>query len=153
MARGQSQFLRIFDEAATVQRWQNYYGNTNVPLDGEVWAFIAFDADGFTVGQTGDEGGITVTLPGTALVMDLVADSMLAGRLAELTMYEFDTLLGDDEPQAGQVMVANYVGEIVSAGGPLHEVRLQLGSSLSPIGAQIPPRKFTSRLVGVPCRL
>jgi len=153
MARGQSQYLRIFDEAGTYQRWQNYYGNANVIMGGEVWSFIAFDADGFTVGQTGDEGGISVTLPGTAMVMDLVAESLFAGRLAELSMYEFDTLLGDNEPQADQVLIASYVGEIVSAGGPLKSVKLELGSSLSPIGAQIPPRKFTSKLVGTPCRL
>jgi hypothetical protein len=153
MARGQSQYLRIFDEAGTLHRWQNYYTNAAVIIDGERWSFMAFDVDGFTAGQTGDEGGVSVTLPATADVVDVVADALRNARLVELTMYEFDTLLGNDAPQVDQDLIASYVGEVTGAGGPFESVSLELGSSLSPVGAQVPPRKYTSRLVGVPCKL
>jgi hypothetical protein len=153
MARGQSQYLRIFDEAGTLHRWQNYYINSTVSIGGNTWAFMSFDVDGFTAGQTGDEGGVSVTLPATALVMDVVADALRNARLVELTMYEFDTLEGNDAPQVDQDLIASYVGEVVAAGGPFESVNLELGSSLSPVGAQVPPRKFTSRLIGVPCKL
>jgi hypothetical protein len=153
MARGQSQYLRIFDDGGTLHRWHNYYINSTVTVSGNSWAFMSFDLDGFTAGQTGDEGGVSVTLPATALVMDVVADALRNARLVELTMYEFDTLLGNDTPQAGQDLIASYVGEVVAAGGPFETVNIELGSSLSPVGAQVPPRKFTSRLIGVPCRL
>jgi hypothetical protein len=153
MARGQSQYLRIFDEAGTLHRWQNYYINATVTIGGQSWAWVAFDVDGFTAGQTGDEGGVSVTLPATADVVDVVADALRNARLVELTMYEFDTLQGNDAPQPGQELIASYVGEVVAAGGPFESVNLELGSSLSPVGAQVPPRKFTSRLIGVPCKL
>jgi hypothetical protein len=154
VARGQAQYLRIFDEAAgTLQRWQNYYINATVTFDGAAWAFMGFDVDGFTAGQTGDEGGVSVTLPATAFVVDVVAEALRNARLVELTMYEFDTLDGNNAPQDGQDLIASYVGEVVAAGGPFESVNLELGSSLSPVGAQVPPRKFTSRLVGVPCKL
>ena len=153
MARGQSQYLRIFDEGGSYQLWQNYYINATVVRGGDVWSFLSFDVDGFTAGQTGDEGGVSVTLPATALVMDVVADALRNARLVELTMYEFDTLEGNDAPQVDQELIASYVGEVVAAGGPLETVNLELGSSLSPVGAQVPPRKFTSRLIGVPVKL
>jgi hypothetical protein len=154
MARGQSQYLRIFDESAgTLHRWQNYYINSTVSIGGNSWSFMSFDVDGFTAGQTGDEGGVSVTLPATALVMDVVADALRNARLVELQMFEFDTLDGNDAPQAEQDLIASYVGEVVAAGGPFESVNLELGSSLSPVGAQVPPRKFTSRLIGVPCKL
>lgn len=153
MARGQSQYLRIFDEAGTYHRFQNYYINATVISDSQSWSFLSFDVDGFTAGQTGDEGGVSVTLPATALVMDIVADALRNARLVELQMFEFNTLDGNDTPQADQDLIASYVGEVVAAGGPFESVNLELGSSLSPVGAQVPPRKFTSRLIGVPCKL
>jgi hypothetical protein len=153
MARGQSQYLRIFDTGGTLQRWQNYYINSTVTYDGAPWSFLGFDVDGFTAGQTGDEGGVSVTLPATAFVIDTVEDALRNARLVELSMYEFDTLDGNDAPQAGQELIASYVGEVVGAGGPFESISLELGSSLSPVGAQVPPRKYTSRLIGVPVKL
>jgi hypothetical protein len=153
MARGQSQYLRIFDTGGTYQRWQNYYVNSTVTFDSASWAFLGFDVDGFTAGQTGDEGGVSVTLPATAFIIDTVEDALRNARLVELSMYEFDTLDGNNTPQAGQELIASYVGEVVGAGGPFESISLELGSSLSPVGAQVPPRKFTSRLIGVPVKL
>lgn len=148
MARGQAQYLRIFDSSGTYQRWQNYYLNTTATYTGQPWVFLSFDVDGFTTGQTGDEGGVSVTLPATAFVIDTVEDAIRNARLCELQMVEFDTVTG-----AAPVVIASYVGEVVGGGGPFETVNLELGSSLSPVGAQVPPRKFTSRLVGVPAKL
>lgn len=155
MARGQSQFLRIFDGSATYQRWQNHYIQQSVAWGGAVWNWLAFDVDGFTEGQTGDEGGMTVTMPATALVVAEVESALREARLVELTMYEFDVL--DDgatvAPLSSQDLIASYVGEVVGAGGEFATLTLELGSSLSPVGAQVPPRTFTSRLIGAPCKL
>jgi hypothetical protein len=153
MARGQSQFLRIFDDGGTYQRWQSYYTGSTVIIDGASWAHQQFDVGGFVDGQTGDEGGVSVTLPATAFVMDAIGDALRNARLVELQMFEFDTLDGNDAPQPDQDLIANYVGEVVAAGGSFESVSLELGSSLSPVGAQVPPRKFTTRLIGVPCKL
>lgn len=155
MARGQSQFLRIFDGSATYQRWQNHYIQQSVTWQGAVWNWLGFDVDGFTDGQAGDEGGMAVTLPGTALVVEQIEAALREVRMVELLMYEFDVL--DDgattAPLSGQDLIASYVGEVVGASGAFESITLELGSSLSPIGAQVPPRTFTTRLVGVPCRL
>jgi hypothetical protein len=153
MARAQSQYLKISNGTTTYARWQNYYTNSSVVFDGGTWDWLPFDADGYVEGQTGDEGGMAITLPATAPVISIVEAALRDAWLAELTVYEFDMLDGNDAPQPGQDVIASYLGEVVGAGGTFATITLQLGSSLSPIGAQVPPRTFTTRLAGVPCKL
>ena len=153
MARGQSQFLRIFSGSTTYQRWQAYYVNTSVSYDGAVWAYQPFDADGITAGEVQSESSISVTLPATTNVMEVALQALDEARLAELRLYEFDTLLGNSTPQAGQTLIASYLGEVVGVSGSFTSIQMQLGSSLSPVGAQVPPRTFSTRLIGAPCKL
>ena len=153
MARGQSQYLRIFSGATTYQRWQSYYVNTSVSYGGAVWSYQPFDADGITAGEVQSESSISVTLPATTNVMEVVLQALNEARLAELQVYEFDTLLGNSTPQTGQTLIASYVGEVVGVSGGFTSIQMQLGSSLSPVGAQVPPRTFSTRLIGAPCKL
>ena len=153
MARGQSQYLRIFSGSTTYQRWQSYYVNTSVSYGGAVWAYQPFDADGITAGEVQSESSISVTLPATTNVMEVVLQALNEARLAELQVYEFDTILGNSTPQAGQALIASYLGEVVGVSGGFTSIQMQLGSSLSPVGAQVPPRTFSTRLIGAPCKL
>ena len=153
MARGQSQYLRIFSGAITYQRWQSYYVSTSVSYGGAVWSYQHFDVDGITSGEVQSESSISVTLPATTNVMQVVLQALNEARLAELQIYEFDTILGNSTPQAGQTLIASYLGEVVGVAGGFTSVQMQLGSSLSPVGAQVPPRTFSTRLIGAPCKL
>jgi hypothetical protein len=153
MARGQSQYLRIFSGSTTYQRWQSYYVNTSVTWESAAWAYQPFDADGITAGEVQSESSISVTLPATTNVMQVVLQALDEARLAELRLYEFDTILGNSTPQAGQTLIASYLGEVVGVSGGFTSIQMQLGSSISPVGAQVPPRKFTTKLIGAPCQL
>lgn len=73
--------------------------------------------------------------------------------LCELKVYEFDSRLSQTAPQVGQVLIVNFVGEVVAVDGSFTALTIQLGSSLAPVGAQVPPRKFGSKLIGAPIRL
>jgi hypothetical protein len=153
MARGQSQYLRIFSGSTTYQRWQAYYVNTSVTWESASWSYQPFDADGITAGEVQSESSISVTLPATTNVMEVVLQALDEARLAELRLYEFDTILGNSTPQAGQTLIASYLGEVVGVSGGFTSIQMQLGSSLSPVGAQVPPRTFSTRLIGAPCKL
>jgi hypothetical protein len=153
MARAQAQYLRIFSGSTTYQRWQSYYVNTSVTYDSNVWAYQPFDADGITAGEVQSESSISVTLPATTNVMEVVLQALDDARLAELRLYQFDTLLGNTTPQTGQTLIASYLGEVVGVSGGFTSIQMQLGSSLSPVGAQVPPRTFSTRLIGAPCKL
>ena len=153
MARGQSQFLRIFSGTTTYQRWQAYYVNTSVTWESASWSYQSFDADGITAGEVQSESSISVTLPATTNVMEVVLQALDEARLAELRLYEFDTLLNNSTPQTGQTLIASYLGEVVGVSGSFTSIQMELGSSLSPVGAQVPPRTFSTRLIGAPCKL
>lgn len=153
MARGQSQYLRIFSGSTTYQRWQSYYVNTSVSYGSATWSYQPFDADGITAGEVQSESSISVTLPATTNVMEVVLQALNEARLAELQVYEFDTILGNSTPQTGQTLIASYLGEVVGVSGGFTSIQMQLGSSLSPVGAQVPPRTFSTRLIGAPCKL
>lgn len=155
MARAQAQYLRIYEGTVTHRRWQNKYINSTVMWAGGPWGFLDFDCDGLIDGAGDDEGGLSVNLPATPEVIAEVEDALRLTRLVELSIYEFDTLQpgATTAPLADQVLVASHIGEVVGASGVMESLTLEIGTSLSPIGAQIPPRMFTSRLVGVPCKL
>jgi hypothetical protein len=153
MARAQAQYLRIFSGSTTYQRWQSYYVNTSVTWDTATWSYQPFDADGITAGEVQSESSISVRLPATTNVMEVVLQALDDARLAELQLYEFDTILGNSTPQAGQTLIASYLGEVVGVKGSFTEIEMELGSSLAPVGSQVPPHKFSSRLVGAPCKL
>jgi hypothetical protein len=153
MARGQSQYLRIFSGSTTYQRWQSYYVNTSVTWESASWSYQPFDADGITAGEVQSESSISVTLPATTNVMEVMLQALNEARLAELRIYEFDTILGNSTPQDGQTLIASYLGEVVGVSGGFTSIQMQLGSSISPVGAQVPPRKFTTKLIGAPCQL
>ncbi len=153
MARAQSQFLKIYDVAGVVYtRWQNYY-NAAVTWDSQQWQPMAFTAEGLTEGVNGQESDISITIPAGTSAMRTVEQSILQGRLAELTVYQFDTILGNATPQSGQQLVAQYTGQVVGGSGGLTSITMQVGAALTPIGAQMPPRKFTTAIMGQGCRL
>ena len=155
MARAQSQFLRIYDASTGVvyQRWQSYYANTTVTLGGQGWAYVPFIADGFTEGVSGDEASITISAPAIPVVVDAFTAAIRNGYLIEIDTYQFDPLVGNDAPQAAQVQIAAYVGQVTGGGGNLTSLKVQLGSAIAPVGAQIPPRTFTSNIIGKGCKL
>jgi hypothetical protein len=42
---------------------------------------------------------------------------------------------------------------VVGVSGSFTSIEMELGSSLSPVGAQVPPRTFSTQLIGAPCKL
>ena len=150
---GQSQFLRIFSGSGVLQRWQSYYVNQTVSWNGQLWAYQAFNADGIVAGDVSSEASLVVGLPATSITLPAVREALRFGHLVEVNQYEFDPQQGDTAPQAGQVLIASYVGEVVGVKGRFTWVEMELGSTLAPIGIQVPPRTMTSQLIGVPCQL
>lgn len=154
MARAQSQYLRIYDIAGTTyQRWQSYYANTSVTWASAQWLYVPFIADGLTAGISGDESSISITAPSNTIVMDAFELAIRAGRMVDLSIYQFDAVSNNDTPQSTQELIAQFTGQVVGGSGGLTSITIQLGNALSPVGAQIPPRKFTSSMIGKGAKL
>jgi len=151
--RGQSQYLRIFNGATTIERWQNYYVNQTVTLSSASWSYFPFSASGLASGAPGTADDVTIELPATSAAVALFESAINNSYLCELKAYEFDSRLTQSAPQASQLLIVNYVGEVIGISGSFTSLAIKLGSSLAPVGAQVPPRKFTSRLIGAPIRI
>lgn len=151
--RGQSQYLRIYSGATTYYRWQNWYVGQSITWDAATWTYQPFVANGMIGGTPGTDVGVSIDLPATELVVNLIDDAINDNYLCELRLYEFDTRLGNSAPQTAQRLIGTYVGEVIGAKGSFSLLNVSLGSSLAPTGAQAPPRKFTSLLIGAPIRL
>jgi hypothetical protein len=151
--RAQAQYLRIYDSGSTYVRWQTYYVNQTVTLDAASWDYMPFSASGIV--ESGASGGksVSITVPATNSVVEAFEAALANGRFCELKIYEFDSRLDQTEPQSGQNLIASYAAEVIEVSGSFTRLDVRLGSSLSPVGAQVPPRKFTSLLIGSPLRL
>ena len=154
MARAEAQYMRIFDSAGiTYFRWQSYYVGSDVTWAGQSWEYHPFTAAGLASGQAGGGSSLDVSITATPAAVQAIEAALANVRLVEIQQYSFDPTAGNDAPQAGQTLVSSFVGEVVGAGGSFNQINFQLGSILSPIGAQVPPRKYTTVLIGAPCRL
>jgi hypothetical protein len=155
MARAQAQYLEVFDESISYQRWQNYYISSSVVWNGVLWQWADFNCDGLLDSDGADEGGLSIVLPAAPDIVSEIEDSFRTAKLMAIHSYEFDDLLPGARlaPLDDQTLVAGFVGEVVGARCTLETIEVELGSSLSPVGAQVPPRLFTTELIGVPCKL
>jgi hypothetical protein len=68
-------------------------------------------------------------------------------------MYEFDSVAGASGPPVGMTLIAQFDGQAVSARSTGTSITLSLGTALAPVGATVPPRILTTRLMGVGARL
>lgn len=153
METKQTQFLRIFDEGATYHRWQNSCINQSVTWDGQLWAYQGFEADGITSGDASSESTLVVSVPATRLTDQAFRTALNNGHLVELEQYEFEIEPEQSLVPLSQRLIASYIGEVIGARGRLTQIEIELGTALAPVGVQVPPRTFSSFLVGVPCQL
>jgi hypothetical protein len=149
MARAQSQFLRIFSTSgATLHRWNNYYSYQSVTWDNAEWSYVQFTVDGFTAGVSGDETNVTVSAPVIPLIQQTFEEAVIYGHFAEFLLYEFNSELYNLAPLESQTLIGRFVGQVVGGITSATTFALQLGSALSPVGSQFPPRKLTTDIMG-----
>lgn len=151
--RGQSQYLRIYNGVTTYTRWQAYYVGQTVSLGGFSWAYHPFVANGFIGGTAGTDSGVTIAVPATSNAVSIFETALDQNRLCEIKVYEFDSRLEQSAPQTTQDLIGTFVGEVIGISGTFSQLEIKLGSSLAPVGAQAPPRKYTNILIGAPLRL
>lgn len=154
MARALAQYLRIYDAiGTTLHRWVSYYGYRSVTWAGETWEYQQFEADGFTAGASGDEANVTVSAAATPAVSIAFEAAIFDGHFVEMLLYEFNSTGGQVAPPTSQTLIAAFTGQAVGGTSTATRMLLQLGSALSPVGAQFPPRTLTTAIMGQGCRL
>ena len=153
MDRGQAAFIEIGDGfGTTFARWQSYWIDAVTAWDGQAWSYQQMDWAGVTSGQaTGDQA--TLTLPAVPSIQAATEQALAGPWVITQRVIQFDESAASGAPPAAYTLVASCVGEVIGASASLTQITWKLGSALSPVGAQFPPRTALTALIGVPCRL
>jgi hypothetical protein len=146
-------FLRIYIGTTTFWAVQNYYQGTTITSDGVDYQYLDFSTGDIVADRSADSGSLQVTLPAITTAVLMVEQGIANGYLGELTIYRFTAETGPAAPPLGQTVLLTFIGEVIGGGSNFDStVTLELGSALAPLGSQVPSRRFTSELVGIPCR-
>ena len=152
--RAQAQYIRIYESGgADYYRWQNYYVNSTVTWNSKTWDYFPFESRGVSESAAIGQTNVTLQLPATSLAVRAVEIALFNEYICEVRAYEFDNRLSNNVPQSGQTLIADFTGQVLNLSGSFISLNVELGTALSPVGAQIPPRTYTSRLVGNPIRI
>jgi len=153
MGRAQAQYLRIYTGGTDKQLWQSYYVNSTISSGGKNYSYFPFTADGLMSSSASGANRVSVTCPATTTAISALTEALNNQYLCELKVYEFDSRLSNVAPNSSQSLIVNFLGVITDISGSFETLRVRIGSSISPVGASCPPRKFTTDLIGNPIRL
>ena len=152
--RAQAQYLRIYASGGSdYYLWQNYYVNSTVSWNSKSWDYFPFEFRGVVESAALGQAKATMQLPATDLAVTAIEAAFYQQHICEINVYEFDTRLSQSVPQSGQTLISSFTGQVANMRGSFISLEVELGFALSPIGAQIPPRVFNSRLVGNPIKI
>lgn len=151
--RGQSLFLRVFDSTNTYQRWQSYYVNQTVTWSAASWEYHPFTVNAFTSSTGAPNSELSIDIPATKAAVDLFTYALSFNWFCEVKLYEFNAQLSQAGPPSGQTLIASVIGEVTGINGSFTSLTVLLGSGLAPVGSQVPPRTFTTALIGAPLRV
>lgn len=149
--RAQSQFLRIYTSGGSDHHlWQNFYVNQTVTVSSKSYRFFPFTWSGIGESSAIGEQTVELILPATSLAISAFQTAFSSKHLCELKTYEFDSRLGVNTPQSSQTVIGSFLGYISKMNSSLTDLTVELGSTIAPVGAQIPSRTASNRLIGVP---
>lgn len=172
MALAQAQLLTVGNLAA----YQSYWVNSSVVISEgaseDLYEFLTFDSGVIVTTNTGDNQTLSITLPATSEMFGLVEQCIRDRVVWKVSIIEFEAMehqtpgtpipnslyKGRQTYERGEIgdnlqLLSRFYGEVINADSDTVDLNVQLGSSLSPVGSQVPPRKFSTLRVGAPLRL
>lgn len=144
-----AQFFTVQNESGTVlQRWQNYWPNTTV----DSHTFLPFDAGAILSQISPGSDSLSIIFPVSQQIHALMTTGFELNYIGRLDLYQFVPPVDNSVPEIKD-LIASYTGKFIQGTVGLTQIELRLGIGLDPTEAQVPPRKFTTSLVGKPPKL
>lgn len=137
---------------APTRRWQNFY---QLPVDLSTvdsdvqgsFSYLPFTAVGFSAKTADAIGTLSISIAGTAEIIDLTDTAIGANRLVIASLYVQD--LGSDELDAASAqLISRYIGVIDGADVDDTSVNWSVSPAVDKVKPQVPTRKITSDLLG-----
>lgn len=143
-------FLDIYanDGTTVIRRWQNRWPGQTI----SGYTYFPFVSSGVLSSRSGGGAEIGLGFPIGASVVELVEDGLRDAYYLQLSLKRFQVPANLGPPAVSEV-IASFLGQMIGAVIDQTEVKVSVGSTLDPVEASAPPRKFTSVLVGRPPKL
>lgn len=145
--------VTLGDGVITYRRWQNHWIDAAVTWQSQLWEYQPLEWAGLVAGAGAVAEQASISLPAVPSLEAILAAARVERWLITLQLYQFPDTAGLTAPPASMTLIGATMGEVIGMGATPTKVTIKLGSALSPIGAQFPPRLATNALIGVPCRL
>jgi len=152
MSRSQMATLRVFSGSTIYLRWQNYYVNTSLSFLSQTWEFFPFEFGGISESAAPGGNELTISVPATSTVISAFSEAQASLSLCEVTLYEFSAYDSQSVAPTTYTVVASHLGQVLDLGGSFIDLQIGLGTVLSPVGSQVPPRTYSTSLIGSPLR-
>jgi len=133
------QFLELTDGKGSIYRWQNFWIHEN--YDGHT--FVPFGFSGLTTNRQGDNIDATLVFPNNELARQWTFTAIRDRWLAKVRVVLFDPA-----NKSKQDDLHDYVGQIASGAWDETAINVRLNTLIDSVGADIPARRLTQRLVG-----
>ena len=150
MSKGIAAFLTIRQKNfnTVVARYQNYW--PGIVVDG-YW-FKPFTTGSITSNSSGGQQSFALEFGLQSSIEEVIDVSAVNGYIYDCELKEFaPTQAG--LPPGNLTTFARFLGEVLSASKTDQGITVEVGTSLDPVKAQAPPRRFTTTLVGEPPQL
>jgi hypothetical protein len=150
MTIGIASFLafRQSDYNSVAARYQSYWPSQIV----DSHTFYPFNVNAIVSNATGGQQSLSVDFAASNDIVSIIETGLANGYFVELNFYQFTPTVSGSPP-AAKALFASYIGELISASQNETSISIQIGSSLNPVEAQAPPRKFTTTLIGEPPKI
>lgn len=150
MTQSFATFLTLFASNGTtvIARHQNRWPGQSV----NGFTFKDFISEGIVSSRSGGSADISIVFPVSGSTLALIEDALGKNYLGQISLERFDVPDALGVPTKFEV-VASFLGEVISASATPTSITMSLGSTLDPVEATAPPRRFTSVLAGRPPKL
>lgn len=149
MTIGLAQFFTVKNASGTVlHKWQNFWVDQTV----DTYVFLPFQAEAVFSRSSASSDTLSITLPVSASLLSIVDTGLMQFYVGTIDLYQF-LPSADGLPPATKLLATSFTGEFVSADISDLSISLAIGSNIDSTESQVPIRKFTSTLAGIPPKL
>ena len=120
-------------------RWQNFWIKENV----DNYSFIPFGFSGLTTNRQGDNVDATLVFPNNELSRQYALQATQDKWVAKVQV-----MLFDPEDKTQRTLLSTYVGQVTASGWGETAINVRLNSLLDAVGADVPARRISQKLVG-----
>ena len=136
-------FLDFTAESGTTYRFQNFFIGQTVSYQGNDYGFVPFGFSGVTINRTGDNTEASLIFPNNDLSRRWAVDAVNNYWLAHVRV-----LLVDPDNISSFELMHEYYGRIAQGKWDETSLELQVNSVLDAVGADVPVRRLTQKLIG-----